>query len=88
MTNSARFAYMNYIKPGEMVCIYGSEKAMMSEIYRTVKTLLAIKRARTMDELKAAFTAPAKQAKADGDTELLTLLTDAKNKRKSELEKA
>ena len=60
----------------------------LTQIVRDVKLRMAIKRARTMDELKAAFTAPAKQAKADGDTELLTLLTDAKNKRKSELEKA
>lgn len=67
-------------------CCYGSEKALMAELWRDAKALQAIRRAPTLETLKTAFQGPAKAARASGDTELLGWLTAAKNTRKAELE--
>jgi hypothetical protein len=77
--------------PGEplaIVCVYGSEACLMSDLYRTVKALQAIKRATTIDGIREALRGPAAKAKADGDTELLGLLVGAATKRKAQLEAA
>ena len=77
--------------PGEplaIVCVYGSEACLMSDLYRTVKALRAIKHATTLAALKTAFSGPAKAARDTGDTELLGWLTEAKDKRKAQLEAA
>jgi len=87
MTNVLPSPYL----PGEplaIVCVYGSEKALMGELYRTVKALQAIKHATTIAALKTAFSGPAKAARDAGDTELLGWLTEAKDKRKAQLEAA
>ena len=77
--------------PGEplaIVCVYGSEACLMSELYRTVKALQAIKYAETLQGIKDTLRGPAKAAKASGDTELLGWLVEAATKRKKELEAA
>ena len=86
ISDSARFAYMNDIKPGEIVCVYGSEKALMGELHRNVMALRAIKRASTVRAIRDALRAPAKVAKESGDTELLAMFVEAATKRKKELE--
>ena len=75
-------------EPLKIVCVYGSEKALMGEIYRTVKALQTIKHATTIAALKTAFSGSAKAARDAGDTELLGWLTEAKDKRKAQLEAA
>jgi hypothetical protein len=85
MTNVLPSPYL----PGEplaIVCVYGTEQALMAELYRNVRALQAIKRAPTLAALKTAFQASAKAARDAGDTELLSWLTNAKDKRKKELE--
>ena len=65
----------------EIVCVYGSEKALMGELYRTVKALQTIKHAPDLQAIKDVLRA----AKASGDTELLGWLVEAATKRKKEL---
>lgn len=69
-------------------CCYGSEKALMAELWRDAKALQAIRRAATLEALKIAFQPSARAAKVAGDIELLGWLTGAKDRRKKELEKA
>jgi len=66
----------------EIVCVYGTEKALMGELYRTVKALQAIKHAPDLQAIKDVLRA----AKASGDTELLAMLIERATKRKKELE--
>lgn len=70
----------------EIVCVYGSEACLMAALWREVKATRPIRAARSLEELRAAFTDPAKLARSAGDTELLGWLTDAKDRRKKELE--
>ena len=69
-------------EPLKIVCVYGTEKALMGELYRNVKALLAIKHAKDLQAIKDVLRA----AKASGDTELLATLIERATKRKKELE--
>jgi len=69
-------------EPLKIVCVYGTEKALMGELYRSVKALLAIKHAPDLQAIKDVLRA----AKACGDTELLAMLIERATKRKKELE--
>ena len=69
-------------EPLKIVCVYGTEKALMGELYRNVKALLAIKHAPNVQAIKDVL----KAAKASGDTELLAMLIERATKRKKELE--
>lgn len=59
----------------------------MAQVVQQATTLRKIRHAATVKALHEAFQAPAKLAKADGDIELLGLLTEAAKKRKIELAK-
>ena len=59
----------------------------LAQIVEDAKMLRRIRHASDMKTLKDAFHGPAKAAKAAGDTMLLTWLTEAKDKRKKELER-
>lgn len=80
--------YQALIDPDPIRCCYGSEKALMAELWRDAKALQNIRRAATLEALKTAFQPAAKAAKAAGDIELLGWLMDAKDRRKKELEAA
>lgn len=71
-------------EPLKIVCVYGTDKALMGELYRSVKALLAIKHAPDLQAIKDVL----KAAKASGDTELLAMLIERATKRKKELEES
>jgi hypothetical protein len=59
----------------------------LGEIVTSAVHLQALKRAPTLEALARAFQAPARAAKAANDTELLAMLTSAKDERKAALSK-
>ena len=69
-------------EPLKIVCVYGTEQALMGELYRSAKALLAIKHAPDLQAIKDVLRA----AKASGDTELLAMLIERATKRRKELE--
>lgn len=75
------FAYSAWVKA------HPDNYVTMASIASDAKALHAIKTAGTMEELKKAFAGPGKAAKEAGDTLLLEMFKEAKDKRKEELSK-
>ncbi len=70
----------------EIVCTYGSEAALMAELYREVGAIRKLKHAPTILDLRAEFKRLAQAARDAGDVELLARLVEAKDARKAALE--
>ena len=60
----------------------------MQSVVEAVTALHAIRKATTLEAVKAAFQPAAKKAKAEGDTEALTILTEAAKAKRKALEAA